>query len=185
MRFREKLLRNERNLKGNNVPRVCPSPWPSPGSLRSSPMRQDALGGLARRYWAVNPARKPRTAPFEGRQSLLSNGNHGGAIWFRFDPLDGKMRFSRRLLTIALQGARGSRDGRAKVDPRQDSRQGAQARGRGHAQTGESAARSRRPALDARAPRRVPARRRSRGTLLFRPRRLVPDRSFDPSSPSS
>ena len=129
MRFREKLLRNERILKGNNVPRVCPSPWPSPGSLRSSPMRQDALGGLARRYWAVNPARKPRTAPFEGRRSLLSNGNHGGAIWFRFDPLDGKMRFSRRLLTIALQGARGSRDGRAKVDPRQDSRQGAQARG--------------------------------------------------------
>ena len=161
MRFREKLLRNERILKATSFLGVCPSPWPSPGSLGSSPMRQDALGGLARRYWAVNPARKPRTAPFEGRLSLLSNGNHGGAIWFRFDPQhDGKMRFSRRLLTIALQGARGSRDGRAKVDPRQDSRQGAQARGRGHATTGANRPPSSLP---------DPTQPSPRSTLTFRP----------------
>lgn len=137
LRFREKLLRNERILKATterssrlSIPLAIPglSPIESDAAGRARGSRTPILG---RKPGSQTPDRPVRRSPIPPFKRKPRRGD-----WLRFDPLRPGMRFSRRLLTIALQGARGSRDGRAKVDPRQDSRQGAQARGRGHATTG-------------------------------------------------
>ena len=136
----------------------------SPGVLRSGPMRHDALRGLTRQYRLMNGFMNPgwtapsqaHLSPFELQRKPKKGDRSTSEIFFY---LRSRLPVRGRRLILPRR-ARGSRDGRAKVDPRQDSRQGAQARGRGHATTGANRPPSSLP---------DPMQPSPRSTLTFRP----------------